>query len=145
MADLSQELQLQPEPHQRFLPYPTSTLSPPITPTDLTNFKTYGISEVERVLKQQLDEIRQRYVSAIDEFNWNKLLYESELRFEPMVGQTCHLYRVKGEFTVSLIGPSEWKKEWLGSFTLGADRRWQPEAVSDHVDTEELFALEVAS
>ena len=37
-----------------FMPYPVSTLSPRIVPNDLTNFKSRGISKVERELEQKL-------------------------------------------------------------------------------------------
>ena len=44
--------ELENKPSRAFMPYPVSTLSPPIVPTDLTSFKTRGISEVERELQQ---------------------------------------------------------------------------------------------
>ena len=50
-----------------FLPYPVSTLSPPIIPNDLTSFKSRGISQVERDLQQKLQEIRETYLQTIDQ------------------------------------------------------------------------------
>ena len=67
------------------MPYPVSTLSPKIIPNDLSSFKSRGISEVERELQQKLTEIREEYLAAIDHFNWNKLIYEADINFEPIV------------------------------------------------------------
>ena len=80
------------KPSQAFLPYPISTLSPPIIPNDLTSFKSRGISQVERDLQQKLKEIRETYLATIDHFNWNKLVYEADIQFEPIIGGTYHLY-----------------------------------------------------
>ena len=37
-----------------FLSYPTSTLSPAIVPTDLTNFKSRGISGIQKETAQKM-------------------------------------------------------------------------------------------
>ena len=29
-----------------------------------------------------------QYLAAIDHFNWNKLIYEADINFEPIIGQT---------------------------------------------------------
>ena len=98
------------KPSRAFMPYPVSTLSPPIVPTDLTSFKTRGISEVERDLQQKLTEIREQYLRAIDHFNWNKLVYEAEIRFEPIVGGVYHLYEMRDRRALSMISPDQWPK-----------------------------------
>lgn len=83
--------------------YPVSTLSPKITPTDLSSFKSRGISEIERDLQQKLTEIREQYLATIDHFNWNKLIYEADISFEPIVGETYHLYEIRGRKLLSMI------------------------------------------
>jgi hypothetical protein len=35
---------------------------------------------VERELQQELVELRERYLEVIDAFNWNKLVYEAQVR-----------------------------------------------------------------
>ena len=106
------------------MPYPVSTLSPPIVPTDLTSFKTRGISEVERDLRQKLTEIREDYLRAIDHFNWNKLVYEAEIRFEPVVGEIYHLYDMRGRRALSMICPDQWPHRHLATVRLNYDRQW---------------------
>ncbi|MGB6221078.1 DUF2452 domain-containing protein [Haloferula sp.] len=123
-----------------FLPYPTSTLSPRIVPTDLSTFKSRGISQVERDLQQKLVEIRETYLAAIDHFNWNKLVYEAEINFEPVVGETYHLYESRGRRLLSMIGPSEWAMRHLATFRLNVDRQWLIVETSPEIDTQQLFA-----
>jgi hypothetical protein len=73
-----------PEPRGNYLAYPVSRLAAKIIPQDLTNFKSRGVSRVERELQQEMVEIQERYMEVIDAFNWNKLIYESHFGFEPV-------------------------------------------------------------
>ncbi len=122
-----------------FMPYPVSTLSPPIVPNDLTSFKSRGISEVRRDLQRKLMEIREEYLRAIDHFNWNKLAYESEIRFEPIVGGTYHLYQMRDGRVLSMIGPDQWPHRHLATLRLNVDRQWQVVETGNDVDSRELF------
>lgn len=121
------------------MPYPVSTLSPPIIPTDLTSFKSRGISEVERDLQQKLTEIREQYLRAIDHFNWNKLVYEAEIRFEPIVGGTYHLYEMRGGRALSMIAPDQWPHKHLATVRLNVDRQWQIVETGKGIDSRDLF------
>lgn len=119
------ELGTDAEPSPAFLSYPVSTLSPRIVPNDLTSFKTRGISQVEKQTAQKLAELRRQYVALVDEFNWNKLVYEAKFGFEPVVGETYHLYRDGDGLMLSMIGPGQWHMPFVGTFTLGANGRWE--------------------
>ena len=122
------------ESRAAFLPYPPSRLAPRIVPQDLTSFKTRGISRVERELQQELVELRERYLAVIDAFNWNKLIYESRIGFEPVIGETYHLYAMRDGYQLSMIAPQQWHQKWVGSFRLNADGRWQVEDIAEDFD-----------
>jgi hypothetical protein len=126
-------------PSRAFMPYPVSTLSPPIVPNDLSSFKARGISEVQRDLQQKLLELREQYLRAIDHFNWNKLVYEASIQFEPVVGQTYHLYAMSRGNVLSMIAPNEWSMKHLATVRLNVDRQWQIEALGADVDPQALF------
>jgi hypothetical protein len=129
-----------PQSSLAFMPYPASTLSPPIVPTDLTSFKTRGIAGVERDLRQKLAEIREDYLRAIDHFNWNKLVYEAEIRFEPVVGGVYHLYDMGGgRRALSMIDPDQWPHRHLATLRLNHDRQWLVVATGEGIDPVELF------
>ncbi len=129
------------KPSRAFLPYPSSTLSPRIVPTDLSSFKSRGISEVERDLQQKLTEIRETYLRTIDHYNWNKLVYEAEIRFEPIVGGVYHLYETRSGRALSMISPEQWPQRHLASLRLNVDRQWQLEATGAGINTRELFGV----
>ncbi|MEK6232167.1 MAG: DUF2452 domain-containing protein [Luteolibacter sp.] len=124
-----------------FMPYPVSTLSPKIVPTDLSSFKSRGISEVERGLQQKLTEIRETYLAAIDHFNWNKLIYEADINFEPIIGQTYHLYEARGRKLLSMIAPDQWHHKHLATVRLNVDRQWKLENLSEEIDQKSLFEV----
>lgn len=126
-------------PVTAFMPYPVSTLSPPILPNDLTSFKSRGISEVQRDLQQKLTEIREEYLRAIDHFNWNKLVYESEIRFEPVVGGVYYLYQMRSGRALSMIAPDQWPHRHLATVRLNMDRQWLVVKVGEGVETRDLF------
>ncbi|TDU81019.1 uncharacterized protein DUF2452 [Prosthecobacter fusiformis] len=121
-------------PRGNFLHYPSSRLGAKIIPQDLTNFKSRGVSRVERELQQELIELREKYLKVIDSFNWNKLIYEAHFGFEPVIGEVYHLYAVEGKHHLSMIEPESWHQKWIGTFRLNADGRWQLEKVADDFD-----------
>ena len=119
-----------------YLPYPKSTLSPQIIPNDLTSFKSRGVTKVQKALKQQLKELHEQYTRIVDEFNWNKLVYEAQFNFEPVLGETYHVYQIGDEFRLTLIGPSEWSHKFIGSFRLDSDGRWNVVEIAEGFDLE---------
>ncbi len=116
-------LEAAPQSH-KFMAYPASTLSPVIQPTDLTTFKSRGIGMVGRDLQQKIQEMHSEYRKLVDEFNWNKLVYESRFSFEPVIGHTYHLYMDAAGFFLSMIEPARWKKRFIASLQLGFNGRW---------------------
>jgi Protein of unknown function (DUF2452) len=132
-------------PRGNYLPYPVSRLAAKIIPQDLTNFKSRGVSRVERELQQEMLEIQERYMEVIDAFNWNKLIYESHFGFEPVCGEVYHLYEVEGKRQLSMISPDQWYQRWIGSFRLNADGRWQIEKSAPDFSIRDWVRTSVAS
>jgi Protein of unknown function (DUF2452) len=127
------------KPSAAFLPYPVSTLGPPIVPNDLTSFKSRGVSQVERDLQQKLEEIREIYLQTIDHYNWNKLVYEADIQFEPIIGGIYHLYEMRGRRLLSMISPDQWHHKHLATVRLNLDRQWKIVETGEGVDSRELF------
>ncbi|MDB4408820.1 DUF2452 domain-containing protein [Akkermansiaceae bacterium] len=137
------ELSLEIPKNGAFLPYPSSTLSPKIVPNDLTSFKSRGLSQVEHDLQVKLEEMRHEYIKTIEHFNWNKLVYEADIQFEPIIGETYHLYRMRQKTILSMIGPDQWNQQHLATFRLNLDRQW--ELIEASVDARDLFSDEGVS
>lgn len=123
-----------------FIPYPTSTLSPQITPPDLTDFKSRGITSVQRELSEKLAAMRQQYVALLDDFHWNKLVYEARFGFEPVVGKTYYLYEDGDQLALSMIEPRRWHKRYVAALKLGAEHQWQVQEVADGFDLHAFIA-----
>jgi hypothetical protein len=128
-----------PTARANFLPYPVSTLAPAITATDLGTFRSRGTSEAGRMLRQELLELQEKYTRAVDRYNWNQLVYAAEFRFEPVIGETYHLYADGDRQLLSMIAPGQWNKTHLGSFRLNVDRSWEIVALADGIDRAVLF------
>lgn len=108
-----------------FLPYASNVGSPVINPDNISFWKQNSIIKVNHHLKTKFNEIIKEYQRLIDEFKWNELVYSSKFNFEPIIGNTYHLYVGNNEKPfLSIIHPSEWDKEYIGSFKLNTDQMW---------------------
>ena len=118
------------EESNAFIPYPISTLSPPIVPNDLTSFKSRGISSIERELSLKLENIKNEYIETINLYNWNKLVYSSDYAFEPVIGNIYYLYRrTDGTFILSMISPDEWYLEYIATVRLSVERQFELQSI----------------
>jgi hypothetical protein len=107
------------------LPYATSVGAPVIRVDDLVSWKATGINRVNKELETKFNELKTQYQNLIEEFQWNELVYNAKFAFEPVVGETYHLYAGNdGLHFLSLISPTEWNKEHLGTFKLNSDKKW---------------------
>jgi hypothetical protein len=107
------------------IPYPTHVGAPKIEPQDLTAFKKHGLNKVDRVIKRRFDEIVKEAETLQNSILLQQEIYESNYRFEPIIGEIYHLYEnPDGSKTLSLIGPNEWNKKYLYSVVLNSDMTW---------------------
>ncbi len=96
-----------------------------------TQMQLNQIYKQMELLASQAKQIKQRM--EISDF-----IYQSSYSFTPLIGHLYHLYQKdNSEYTLSLIGPEEWKKKKpLGAFKasvrLLSDQTWQVE--KGHLD-----------
>ena len=107
------------------LSYPHSIGSAPIKPENTSSFINRATNKVNKEFKDRFERLKTEYESLLEELEWNKIIYESELRFEPVVGEIYHLYQKDGKNFISLIGPDEWKHKYLASFKFSHDLKWE--------------------
>ena len=107
------------------LPYASNVGAPVIKPENIDSWRQRGVTKVNHHLETKFLELRDEYNKLVEEFKWNDLVYNAKFNFEPVIGETYHLYTGDdNENFLSLISPNEWKRECLGSFQLTADQKW---------------------
>jgi hypothetical protein len=107
------------------LPYASNVGAPAIKPDNIEDWKLRGVNKVNRQLATKFDELREEYLKLVKEYEWNELVYQAKFSYEPVIGDTYHLYVGKdGRPFLSLIAPDEWNKEYIGSFKLNSEHKW---------------------
>lgn len=107
-------------------PYATSVGAPVITPTDTTAWKNRSINKVNHKIKTKYLELKAEYERMMQEFEYNNLILNANFSFEPIIGETYHLYlNKKEEHFISLIAPEHCNFNYVGSFILNADQIWE--------------------
>ena len=107
-------------------PYSTNVGAPVITTTDTVAWKNRSISKINNKVKAKYLELKEQYDQLMQEYECNQLIFSAKFSFEPIVGETYHLYkRDNGEAFLSLIAPHQCNFESLGSFYLNAEQIWQ--------------------
>jgi hypothetical protein len=107
------------------LSYSTNVGAPVIRLDDVVSWKSRGITNVNKELELKFNELKLQYENLMKEYEWNELVYSARFSFEPVIGEIYHLYRGDdGVHFLSLIAPSEWNKEHIGTFKLNSDKKW---------------------
>ena len=91
----------------------------------LEDFKKKGVDKVSKQFQAELNDLQQKIKSFVSLAKDTQQVYSARFKFEPIVGETYHLYQGKKEAFLSLIPPNQWKKEHLGTFLLNGDYKWE--------------------
>lgn len=107
------------------LNYPTNVGAPSIKIDDIADWKNKSIRNVNKEFESKFNELKMQYEQLMQEYEWNEIVYNAKFSFEPLVGETYHLYlREDGSNFLSLIDPNTWHKEHIGSFKLNSNKKW---------------------
>ena len=107
------------------LPYGTSVSAPAIVLDDVGAFKQRGVNKVQKTFSAKYQELVDEYNHLVDEVRLNEFIYNSRYSFEPVIGETYHLYEDKfGKYFLSLISPNEWNKIHVVSVRLNSEHKW---------------------
>lgn len=107
------------------LPYGTSVSAPAIVLDDVGAFKQRGVNKVQKTFSAKYQELVDEYNHLVDEVRLNEFIYNSRYSFEPVIGETYHLYEDNiGNYFLSLISPSEWNKKHIVSVRLNSEHKW---------------------
>lgn len=107
------------------LSYPHHVGAPKIEPIDITFFKQNGTRKVNKVLNRKYEELLQEAQTLQNSYLINQEVYDSNYKFEPVIGEIYHLYADdNGVKTLSIISPNEWNRKHLYSVILNSDLTW---------------------
>ncbi|MEM9141685.1 MAG: DUF2452 domain-containing protein [Bacteroidota bacterium] len=114
------------EYNAKLLPYASGVGAPKINPPDIGRWKNTNITTANHQFKSRYEAIREAYQELMEQFEYNTLVYSAQYNFEPITGETYHLYKSKDKSSfLSLIAPNECGFEHMGSFRLGPDKMWE--------------------
>jgi hypothetical protein len=117
-------------------PIPLSIGSPVIRPEDKNQIKANAVEAMHHyadqeisLLKKQADLIMQQVREIESRLKVSEKIYQSDIRFVPVIGQVYHLYEKEDHFTLSLIGPDEWgqsknTRKYVATVKLLGDHSW---------------------
>ena len=107
------------------LPYGSNVGAPSIKVDNIESWKNPKVIKVNKEFNNRYESLKKQYDELVKEFKWNEIVYNSKFNFEPVVGETYHLYYGQnGSTFLSLIEPNQWSREHIGSFTLNYDNKW---------------------
>lgn len=106
--------------------YPTEIGAPKFEPDNISLFKLEKTSKIKKYYSSKFEEMTKEYENLMSEIKMNERIYMASHNFEPISGETYHLYKKDtGEEFLSLISPDQWKKfEFIGSYKFLSDGRW---------------------
>ena len=82
-------------------------------------------NNVHREFQERYDKIVKLYEELSDEVYWNNIIYNSGLRFQPVIGNIYYLYLdSENKYFISLIKPTEWKMNFVGAFKFEYNGKW---------------------
>ena len=122
-------------PHK--LPYAHNVGSQVVKPIDRGRVKGRAVTAMYDQTEAQLDQIREQIELLAQQarrikerVHISEEIYLAEMNFEPLIGQTYHLYRRADETAVlSLVGPREWGGEppntFVATVRLLSDHTWE--------------------
>ena len=110
----------------------------PVIPTKEGVIKNKALSAMEHQTDIQLNQIKDQMALLAEQakklkerIDVSHMIYNAEMRFEPLISHTYHLYESEdGSFKLLMVGPNEWgKKEsphaFISTVKLLADHTWE--------------------
>lgn len=108
-----------------------------IKPIDEGRTKGLAMSAMYEQTGSQLQQIREQVETLVRQardihtrITISEQIYQAEMRFEPVIMKTYHLYEKSDKTNVlSLIGPDEWGRTkpytWIATVQLLSDHTWE--------------------
>lgn len=111
--------------NKAIMPYGDSVSAPAIKTDDIAGWKGEQAIKTNQFFHARYEEIKEEYKQLIEQYEWNKLVYQSKYNFVPVKGHTYYLYQKENqELFLSLIEPDLWNQIYIGSVKLDSEDKW---------------------
>ena len=97
-----------------------------ISPVDIGTWKATVEPTFKHYFTEKYDTLVREYEQLFREYQVNKVLYESAVGFQPIIGTTYYLYKKRDNTAfISMVEPSHafWSG-YVGAFKLNAQYTW---------------------
>jgi hypothetical protein len=125
-------------PHN--LPYAHTIGSAVIKPIDKGKVKGKAMAAMYEQTQSQLDQLKEQMQLIAnqakklhDRIEISEKIYAAEMGFEPLIGQTYHLYeRKNGQWVLSMVAPESWGRtfpfeKFIATVKMLSDHTWEVE------------------
>jgi len=109
------------------LSYGRSPSSPAsIKPEDIQSWIKSVSPTFSHYFEEKYEVLKKQWEDLVQEYYWNKSVYEAEINFTPTIGNTYYLYqRENGSVFLSLLPlTSTGWKGYIGAFKLTPEHSW---------------------
>jgi hypothetical protein len=117
-----------PNPHS--LPYASNIGAPVIRPDhSLGGWKIGAVHTANKHYQERFDKLKKEFEELAEDFKWNEIIFNAEMRFKPVIGKEYYLYKKDDQkFYLTLFAPYEkirGYEGYQGKFRLNYDNRWE--------------------
>ena len=108
------------------LTYGSDLGAPSIKLENVDGWRRREVSIVNKQFETKYKELLEQYKKLVSEYEINELIYEKvQYNFLPIIGESYYLYkREDSTLFLSLIEPSSFKHEFIGTFKLDTNNKW---------------------
>ena len=81
-----------PNPHS--LPYASNIGAPAIRPDhSLGGWKIGAVHSANKHYEERFNKLKKEFEMLAEDVQWNEIIFNSEMRMKPVIGNTYHLYK----------------------------------------------------
>ena len=107
------------------LPYAGHIGSPVIKVEDTNHFKQKQVTKFNNYVDKKFGELKKEFDELFEVYQLNEFMFSIPLRFEPIVGETYHVYQNEtSKNFLSMIAPHECNFIYICSVKLNTEGQW---------------------
>ena len=96
-------------PNAYVLPYGSNLSAPAIKPDySLSGWKVGAVHSANKHYEERFNKLKKEFEELSEDVKWNEIIFNSEMRIKPVIGNIYHLYKKENEkYFMSLFAPNE--------------------------------------